>query len=163
MLCLDARTSLARERELLEDATQSMVKIESAASTKCELDSGASRALACACRHCGAEARDPKCRRFRGLRQQMDAQDRSSGRACASEAKEWIGVGEDFREARFLYGIMMASRAGNTDVLHWCAPSTCPTTPKWSARSSTFAALKGYLHVLKWLYQEDGHVRAMPE
>lgn len=76
-------------------------------------------------------------------------------------ASEWKDVCYEFRESRFLYNIEIAARAGYTDVLNWWRTKYLPNGPDVSGAIIRIAAYKGHMHVLRWLYEVDGHVRSI--
>lgn len=64
----------------------------------------------------------------------------------------------NFRELRFLHSIAVASRTGNTNGLHWWQTKYLSVYSDdlaiLIARTATF---RSHLHLLKWLYDVDGH------
>lgn len=76
-------------------------------------------------------------------------------------AREWPGVGPDFREARFLYNIRTAARDGNVAVLNWWRTKYLPDGPDVTAAILHLAAYTDHLHVIQWLYEVDGQAQSL--
>lgn len=76
-------------------------------------------------------------------------------------AREWPEVTNVFREARFLYNIWAAARAGRVDVLSWWRTRYLPKGPDVAATIARIAAYNNHLSVIRWLFKADRHAASL--
>lgn len=67
-------------------------------------------------------------------------------------AREWSGVSDSFRKARFLVAIESVATAGHVHVLEWWRSKYLPRGPDTTDVIFRLAAHEGHVHVLQWLF-----------
>lgn len=76
-------------------------------------------------------------------------------------AREWPGVGQDFRKRRYGNGLKIAVETGHLDALKWWAWSYLKDPPILKAGMVYAAAAEyGHVHILQWLKDQQLYAHA---